>query len=168
MGWTWYLGNDFIFYAISPLLVFLLVRRPVAGWVALAVLMVGSFASSWVYIGAKSCGMYLLNQTEYKNYTVNSHLVHISPTASRPYLALISPISRPHLAQISNLAHIAHFSPSCHPHLAHTSSTSCPHLAQISPTSRPHLALISPSSRPHFAHVACRICSRPRRPPQHA
>jgi len=69
MGWTWYLGNDFIFYAISPFLVYAYVRRASLGWLALATVLLGSLVSTWLVSSAHACGVYLLNQVEYGNYT---------------------------------------------------------------------------------------------------
>ena len=69
MGWTWYLGNDFIFYAISPFLVYAYVRHAKLGWLALATVLLGSLVSTWLVSSAKACGVYILNQVEYGNYT---------------------------------------------------------------------------------------------------
>ena len=64
MGWSWYLGNDFIFYLISPFLVFLYYRRAVAGWAALAALMLGSFVSSWVVVTQHGCGLFMWSRKQ--------------------------------------------------------------------------------------------------------
>eukprot|EP00966_Prymnesium_polylepis_P093297 2159505-Prymnesium_polylepis.1 len=71
MGWTWYLGNDFVFYMISPFLVFAYRRNGAFGWACLGGLAVGSFAVSWVGVVQHKCGLYILS------------LIHISEPTRR-------------------------------------------------------------------------------------
>lgn len=44
MGWSWYLGNDFIFFACSPVLLLLHHHRPRAMWMTMLVVCLASFA----------------------------------------------------------------------------------------------------------------------------
>lgn len=44
MGWSWYLGNDFIFFLCSPALLLLYYHRPRAMWLTMAGVVVASFA----------------------------------------------------------------------------------------------------------------------------
>lgn len=69
MGWTWYLGNDFLFYAISPFLVYIYAQNSKNGWRTLAGLLVCSFISSAMTVALHGCGLFILHKAEYDKYT---------------------------------------------------------------------------------------------------
>jgi len=80
MGWTWYLGNDMVFFLISPFIMMAFYRSRKLGWGLVAALMGASFAVTLYLALHYDLGIYLFDAAEYKKYTFYSY--------SKPYTRL--------------------------------------------------------------------------------
>lgn len=68
LGWTWYLGDDMIFFIITIALLPMYYRRRVFGWLAVLALMGLSFGITWWLIISHGLSVYVFDD-HYQNYS---------------------------------------------------------------------------------------------------
>merc|ERR1712072_1343597 len=80
MGWTWYLGDDMIFFIVSILILPLYYKRRVRGWTAVAILSAASFGvTAWLVIKYK-LSIYIFDE----QYTRYSYYAYSKPYTRIP------------------------------------------------------------------------------------
>jgi len=81
LGWSWYLAVDMQFYIVTPVLLILFWKRPVFGWCASAILLIGSFSANIALVKTYSLSYNLLDtQTSEEYYDT----IYTKPYARAP------------------------------------------------------------------------------------
>lgn len=80
MSWSWYLGDDMIFFIITLIILPIYARRAWAGWLIVTVLTMCSFALTSYYMLQYNLGIYTFGPS-YKDY---SYLVYSKPYSRIP------------------------------------------------------------------------------------
>jgi peptidoglycan/LPS O-acetylase OafA/YrhL len=80
MGWSWYLGDDMIFFIITIALLPLYYRRKWLGWAAVGILMALSFGITWSLIVSHGLSIYVFDD----HYTKYSYWAYSKPYTRIP------------------------------------------------------------------------------------
>lgn len=90
MGWTWYLPNDIQFFALLPLIVYLLYHKRVVGMLFIGVVMIASFVASLIILQLSGFGpsTFAIQESYYRVYYMKPYM-RISPFLIGNYVGLM-------------------------------------------------------------------------------